>query len=365
MSHTRSVSTISSRPPEGVSAVGSGQPQPGDSIDLLSRPLRSKHQRNASALPSPAPARSQPTNTVRSEDSAPQTHNKLPAKASVPKAAFDTFRQHYSPRTPSVPTPAKPLTLNSSRPGDANHRNEAAEPRLQDELLQLALVYQHSSKTLKDFEHSVQCELNLAAARLQKQQQDVSALEADHQKQVNAVAISTWLLDSERTLNRRKIEDLSFCLNELASIDEEGGIYAQVMSEFDQWVDNTKLLPRSEGLDIWEVEGRYELHKLHTPGVSWHRKVDTCHERLKTCWMTLQAVGDDDADSGIGITLSTHGQLVSTMMLELLSAKDVVDKLCYIREQNLLQTLENAVDALEETQVGEHRKGVWSSVESG
>jgi hypothetical protein len=359
-SHARSASSISAKPRVPAGTAAAPNTQAGTRTDLPPSSTRLSHQRTVSALPAQTHNRSQSSSVAeKAVSTASLTSGVKPIRPTgVSRPAFNTFQQHFSPRKQSVSSQGRPSSADAK---DVSQHGQPGESPLQDEILQLALVYQHSSETLAQFETSARQKVDVAATKLRKEQEEVTALESRHQQKINATALSKWLLKSETMPVRVKIEDLSFCLNEIANIDQKGQPFDQVMAEFGRWL---QIVQSSATPSTWQLESTLGSHKLRTPGETWKDANSACYQRLQTCQALLQAIGDADPQSAIGTVIATNHELVSIMMEKLSTAREIVSKFSNLQQQAMTLVLEEAISSVGVSQNMEGRNGLWRSCET-
>ena len=360
-SHTRS-----------SSAVTSGLPRPRHTSVAQNIGDSRLQYRSGGPGQGRAPSAFTPSNHNRSQSTSTLSKNGLVAgnvpssraseKGTLRRPAFNTYQQHFSPQKPQ-PVAQSQVKLDDQESGPGSSREAQYTARLQDELLQLSLVHQHSSKSLKEFARSVEQKLELASRKLCEEREVVSALEAKRQRHINALVLLDWLNAEAETPSERKIQDLSFCVNELADMCAEGQTIDQVMAEFDQWQRQTYKTIQLQSNDQLNWNDSADMCAIARPGPTWMHKADECSKRLELCQRTLEGLGEAEPESGIGTMLVKNRQLTCVLLQKLRTAQTTVDAVMAHQERWLSSSVGAALDEVSGVGSNAVRRAIWSSFE--
>ena len=331
-----------------------------------SQSAKSAHQRSGSTVTKPLHNRSQSINVSKASVADERTvHSVRPTgKLTVPKPSFNTYQQHYSPQYPQQPARQQHSKVDAIDPNSHPTKEARYFSRLQGELLQLSLVHQRSIYTLNDYERSVKNHIDVNTRKLRKEAEVVSVLEAEHQKHVNALALQNWLDGEETGSKERKLQDFSFCINELAVLSTDGQLFNQIMDEFAQWLRKAQTVMKILSNDTTDLANDDDIVlSLDRPGAPWRQGVDECVGRLELCQRLLQDMGEVDVASGIGIVISRHRELASVMLGKLQTAQNIVDAVSATRQQWMTKALAAFIAEVRTDDANIQRKGIWSKLE--
>ncbi|RMY71129.1 hypothetical protein D0864_10720 [Hortaea werneckii] len=154
------------------------------------------------------------------------------------RPAFNTFQQHYSPAKSALPKPPIPMSRASSAAvagaeEDANITAEVARQQL--ELLQLSLLHQESTETLREYERSAQKKLSRKQVKLRKDHEAIRSIEMEQQRVANLKALDAWCHDP--ALLTEHLHVLNKMYNELAAFIEQGSRYYWLADQFESWIE--------------------------------------------------------------------------------------------------------------------------------
>ena len=284
--------------------------------------------------------------------------------ASTVKPSFNTYQQHYSPQKLRPLLELPPKKANPRERSNADPREATYVSRLQDELLQLSLVHRRSAQTLNNFERDVKVKLGLRTIELRQEQVAVANLEAEYQQKLDALALLNWLQDEKAGTKERKVQDLSFCINELATLSREGRLFEQVMTEYSQWLAKAqRVMARLSMNTMLLGKADDDMLFLDPPETPWRRGIDECSTRLELCQKLLMGLGDAEPDTGIGIVLGRHQQLATVLLDKLRTAQDIIDVVIAFQEQFRSHALSAALNIAAAEERNDQRKGIWSMLE--
>ena len=289
-------------------------------------------------------------------------------KVGLPRPAFSTYQQHFSPQKAQLRPQLHPTKTNSLGQNAVAPKEGWYVWRLQDELLQLSLVHMSSERTLYDFERSVNEKLALAAHELNEEREEVFALETEYQKSVNALALFNWLQDVNPQLKESKVQDLGFCIRELTELSGDGCLFEQLMTEFGQWLENAQKMLTMLSKDTTSLESDNDNDSvlfLSPPGVSWWQRIDECSTRLAFCQNLLTGLGEAEPYTGIGIVLSRHQQLTAVMLDKIHTAQDIINAVTASQEQFRSQALNAVLNDAAAEDPNDDRNGIWSMLGRG
>ena len=345
----------------------SALPQPQRRPSVASH--KHSHSTTASSLPRPLTASvatsvSQRAGIPRTSfHSARETHQR--SESSV-NPTFNTYQQHYKPQKSHPKPRLQQAEAHHAEQGIADTQEVQYTSRLQAELLQLSLVHRQSVRTFQEFERSVDEKLGIAARKLRKEREVVSTLEAEYQNKVNALTINNWLKAQGTSSGGRKVEDLSFCVAELADLSGNDGLFAQLMLCFDQWLEKAQRSIATLSEERLNLEDGYDNPvSVDRPGLLWQHWVDECFTRLELCQRLLHGVGDAGPDSGIGLVLDRHRKLTLVMLNKLRTAKDIIAAVSLSQHQSNTKALAVAINKVTLEDGNGKRKGIWSVLKPG
>jgi hypothetical protein len=183
----------------------------------------------------------------------------------MPKPAFNTYQQHYSPAKSALPKPGLPASR-SSRPGTSSGEGEEISLEValeQIELLQLSLLHQASAKTTRSYEASARHKLGRMHAKLQKEYEAIQAHEQENRRLTNLAALETWCPDP--ALLAEHLQILSRVVSDLRGMTDPASRYAEVVHAFDEWATYAEAVLLHEGAPAGFIEALPESWRsVHT-----------------------------------------------------------------------------------------------------
>ena len=225
-------------------------------------------------------------------------------------------------------------------------------------------MHRRSAQTLNNFERDVKVKLGLRTIELRQEQVAVANLEAEYQQKLDALALLNWLQDEKAGTKERKVQDLSFCINELATLSREGRLFEQVMTEYSQWLAKAqRVMARLSMNTMLLGKADDDMLFLDPPETPWRRGIDECSTRLELCQKLLMGLGDAEPDTGIGIVLGRHQQLATVLLDKLRTAQDIIDVVIAFQEQFRSHALSAALNIAAAEERNDQRKGIWSMLE--
>jgi hypothetical protein len=233
--------------------------------------------------------------------------------------------------------------------------------RLRDELLQLSLVHRDSTRTMQAFENSVVQQLQNSSVKVRKEAEAVAALEAAFRERVNALAICHWLDNQDTNASERRVEDLSFCINEIAEISKPTSEYSLCLSEFDRWLAKVQNAMKAPHEADSETQHFDSLLLIDSIGLGWSKGVRTQMERLELCQQLLQNLGEPPQNSSLAPVLSKHQQLARVKLEKLVVAQNIVGVVSDHQRRLKHQALRTATDEVVRGSHHSSRNGLWSS----
>ncbi|KAK5126696.1 hypothetical protein LTR85_009630 [Meristemomyces frigidus] len=291
--HTRtsSTSTTATSVADKRTSVGKPRPRP-PSID-------SSLRTHAPSAPSPA----SPASSTTSRRSITRKQMLPPARPT-----FATYQQHYSPAKSALPKPPLPLT----RPARSATVTEEDLPmtfeinKQQIELLQLSLLHQASTKTMREYEASAKRKLGRKQAKLRKDYECIRAIEMEQQRVANLTALDVWC--HEPALLAEHLQILSKVYAEVSALAEEGSRYAHLVARFEVWVHGAESAANRSGF----VEALPpEWHKAHTSIALRSRSLQRDFEMLPP------APQSEERPSSLEMLISSCKELLDGMLKEL------------------------------------------------
>ena len=276
------------------------------------------------------------------------------------KPQFSTYQQHFSPKkAPKAPT----ISAAHHEPGD--EIQEASTPRvirLQNELLQLQLLYISSCQTLPQQERNVKLRLNRRFDLLVEDHRAIAAQEQDYCAGASHVALQQWLIAPQPWSGSERIQLLSRCVQDLGDLTGSRGRFTAAMEQFEAWfqVMILTLDARSDGIAS-EHGGDVSVPPLSQ---DWHDSVSVLTGKLERLNEILKSLGQANANIGLGQVLDSHKLLLSNLLQELESSCRIV-KLVLEKERKWIgssigEILEETKNPTGSHQVVASRKGIWN-----
>lgn len=227
------------------------------------------------------------------------------------RPSFSTYQQHYSPAKSALPKPPLP----SARPPKptAPVPEEELPPmtfevaKQQIELLQLSLLHQAATKTMREYEVSAKRKLGRKQAKLVKEQEIIKALELEQQRVVNLTALEAWCADPP--LLAENLQILSKVYTELSTAVEEASRYSQLATAFESWIAADADAAHSNFVEALPPE----WHKAHT---SLALRLRSLQRELETLPPPVPAANGAPSSSLEILILCCRG-LLSGMLREL------------------------------------------------
>ena len=223
-----------------------------------------------------------------------------------PKAAFNTFQQHYSPAKQSLPKPPVPASKTTrTQPLLAEDEPVSFDiAKQQIELLQLSLLHQASAQCNTEYTASAKRKLGRKHAKLRKEYESIRATELVHQRALNLAALESWCSDPAMLVENLQI--LSLVYSDLESLTEEGSRHAELVKTFERWIEDAQ---QKTSLDF--VNGLSdEWHNAHSSKVL---KLRSIQRNLNV----LRPSERSDDTSALNIVLKGCKSLVDGLLKEL------------------------------------------------
>ena len=298
------------------------------------------------------------------------------------KPQFAAYQQHFSPRKP-VPTLGNSANRslearhgpnfrsNSSQVSSVDERNIQADLpaqviRIQDELLQLQLLYDGSQDSLQKSQHRSNAELERQFIALQADATRLHAEEEAYSISFNTAAVLKWL-DHWDGGGGKEARALSQLISDIDDLTRFEGRYARVMAEFETWFDAMlQAVKRRSGDSEAEAGGHASFGLLIQPlGHGWRDEVAVLLRKLGAFSQTLDILGTATSGSRVQCILSTERLFVDNLLGELELATAI--------EATALRRQQTWIDSSVETLLDEHgsmnppmncndhRRGVWAT----
>ncbi|KAF2771031.1 hypothetical protein EJ03DRAFT_325829 [Teratosphaeria nubilosa] len=270
-----------------------------------------------------------------------------------PRPAFNTFQQHYSPAKSGLPKPPIPNGKSIKAPALVTTEEtpmsfEASKQQI--ELLQLSLLHQSGLKTLREYESSAQHKLSKKQSKLRKEFEAIRELEMEQQHIANLTSLDTWCPDS--ALLAENLQILSKVHTELSALTEPESRYANLVSMFEAWTQQTEV----ESMPIF----------LDSLPPDWHKSHTSLALRLRALQRDVELLPPpppaeaSSSPSSVAVLLLSSRQLLDNMLREL----EMMTKL----EKELLERektrIEEEIDAIDyESVVSSDWTPAWRSVQ--
>lgn len=363
-SHARSQSSSTLGIPRPAASNATSRYGPTSSIPAAATPTaahaRSQSVATSKPLPTTQVQRLQPPN--QSLARAPSQSLKPPTKYKLPSS---TSQQDL----------ASPRSLQASKPGPENTRlaqsqslsqsqlsTTARAPsfsRLEDELLQLAAVYQDSHASLQQFQLSVKHKLEASESALRAEEDIVRASEEQRQADINAEALWKWLHNSEHNLDRRRVQDLSFCVSELSDLNAGQGLFNKCMRDFEAWLGQARDILHQQ-----TPQAPPSAQFVEPIDPLWEHNVHELEARLEVCEHLLLQLHDpepeDGADSALVFALRRLHCLTKAMKESLAESQSISAAVLAAQQAWVTDTLATIVSTGDDGGDVIPRRGVWS-----
>lgn len=262
--------------------------------------------------------RSNPALTHQQSRSSDTILEKQPGKRSLgaqdclhsgARPQFSTYQRHFTPRKQNFQhEPAKQPESTTQTGIDFNHIMA-----LQDELLQLQLMFLSSRQTLKAWTES-------GFRKVKEQQEkhiqdacDVKLMMQSQQDLINGAALQDWLAKDRDQQWLKKVESLSQCVQTLTDLTQPYERLSDVANQFDTWYQTTTdiLSGRSGGSQ------EKEFQCIRALGQPWAETLAALVQAFGSCLRNLERLGGGDGSSGLGLVLDGYTRLNKTVLQEL------------------------------------------------
>ncbi|RMZ87911.1 hypothetical protein DV736_g4863, partial [Chaetothyriales sp. CBS 134916] len=230
-----------------------------------------------------------------------------------PKPALATGQQH--PNFPNLlPDARSSSTARPNRSGPSSEMS-SCPGRLRDELLQLSLVHARSHETLEQYTSCARSKLEARAARIKREEVDVSALEAKRQEGLNISGLFDWVGKLHPYSASEQVRNLSFAIQQLATLTHPNGDFTHFVEEFDKWLNDSE-----DCIDLptdGTVLNHADVSSSKGLDASWEQSVEALKTRVCFCQTAFRQAGPLDERSAIGKIISGHTQLADAVMHQL------------------------------------------------
>ena len=295
---------------------------------------------------------------------------------------FAAHQQHFSPRKPA-PTSSHGANRSSDSRDGPNMRSNSSQlslvgekdiqadlpvhlVRIQDELLQLQMLYDGSQDSLQSFQHHTDAELGRQFIALQADATRLDEEEGIYSASFNTAAVHTWL-DQEESGGVRKAQALSQLINDIDDLTRFDGRHARVVAEFEKWLDGMLQAAKRRSGDLEaDAVGHASSGLLVQPlGPGWCDEVALLLRKLGTLSQILDDLGTATSGSRVQSTLSTEKLFVDNLLGELNHAT-AIEAAALRRQQTWIDSaVENLLDeqgnVLPPMNRSEPKEGVWAT----
>lgn len=258
-----------------------------------------------------------------------QTTSEKP-KVTASKPQFSTYQQHFSPKKVSK-TSAPPMsggrndqrcsanavseaTKTYSRLADETGGLQAQTSRLQDELLQLQLMYDSSHCQQKKYLQNIMQKFEVQFAALSRDHRALTSQEHAYDTRSNCAALQQWLGEGDMT-GPGKLQTLARCIQEVATLTAPEGKLCMAMEQFEAWFERMIVTSNSRTSGTALPENHDVL--VSPLGKEWHDLVAVLHSKLDHCDRVLHSLGSATEGSGVAMVLDAHKMLVGNLRQEL------------------------------------------------
>lgn len=388
--HARSLSTASATArrvaaSEATNALHGHSQASSRKADFTSAPASAVHSRTLSVAARPKPDTHSRTLSAASKTSpdSRNLHGPIPKPArpvskvaptvsgrpSLKKPEFNTYKQYYSPKKTPLGPPGTPAPVRALA-GSASHSEGSAERRrLQDELLQLALLNDTSDSTLQAYEESITSQLTARSDYLKQQLQTLESLEGERQVKVNVHAVDSWLdarkePHSSTSAGPNRLLILAHSIRDLREVTERGGPLEIAMQQFDEW----QVRAGVRNVNDAGHEGPSEASSgFLTPlDPQWSASITSVRNRVQICAESCANLEGAPASSSIGLSIGMHSRLANEILREIAICREVES---LILRQERARTEAAITQALAEAESqgntelkhANGRRGIWET----
>jgi hypothetical protein len=338
-------STPSASPLRQSSLASQAVPPPGTREPSVSSGIVVNHRRSKSS------------NTLLERESIKLLPSARDRPGSIARPQFSTYQQHFSPKkqTPQIATaniPESPSTVANSE--------LACFRALQDELLQLQLLYLPSGRTLEAWRESGQTNIS---QRQRRHNQEVAQLRAMGQHQqdcINAAALQDWQSGNGGTRSSTKVEALSQCVQLLTDLIRPHERFSGVVVQFEVWYKRTKSILEercagSLGLDVRFIEPLPQ---------TWADALPALTRYFEQCTEGLNALGSASNSSGLALVLEGHKRLARNLLNEVHAMMGIHASVIQMEDDWIKQRVSEMVDTKEvrSTSHGSPRCAAWETM---
>jgi hypothetical protein len=252
------------------------------------------------------------------------------AKLTVGKPQFSTFQQHFSPKPPSeAPVPpvsgcrsgqqqsssALPETMTSyAGPGGDVTSQQAQTSRLQDELLQLQMIYGSCASQQKIYLENTMKKFKEQFAALSRDDRALAAQERAYYTRVNSVAIHQWLEDGNLS-SSEKIQTLAQCIHDVATLTAPEGRVCIAIGQFETWFQRMTLISNRRSLGVALTD--YQDALIIPLGQEWRDLIAILQRKLDHISRVLDNLGSAQEGTSLAMVLDAHKLFVGNLRQEL------------------------------------------------
>lgn len=277
----------------------------------------------------------------------------LNTKLARTRPQFSTYQQHFTPKR--VP---KALTEDVKDPhleGDPSHSVSIETSQLQDELLQLSLIYTSAHLAKREWEQNAKKQMQRQFKRIVRQSEEQAFTEQTQQTHHNLDTLQQWLNQGSHPPTE-KLEVLSQYIRDIKNLMRSDGKAMYVIKTFQEWL--SLVTSATDSKDDQEVTSIDPLGSL------WKDQAQAAIQALEHCQRQLQKLGPTDITGAIGKTLDYHAKIATQTIAELNLMLEVEGMtLEYVREYTTRAITEILVLAESELLPSETpRKGIWNTI---
>ena len=250
--------------------------------------------------------------------------------------------------------------------------------RLQDELLQLSVVYEKSAATLQEYERSIRSQLRTKFEDVGKQFSALTSVQCDRQVRANAHAVSQWLENERRSegvalAGSETLLVLAHCLGDLQQVSKENGPLDVALKIFDEWCIYASSRRSTRNADDFlngvngDEEGCF-IRPIHAVAPQWSALVSSVQDGVTACAASLGELQRPPESSSIGLLIKMHSTLAEQILQEIKGCRSIEELI--VREER--EWIETAVEAALQDLELRHtvnassagvRRGIWEARE--
>jgi hypothetical protein len=193
--------------------------------------------------------------------------------------------------------------------------SQAQTSRLQDELLQLQMMYASSSSQEKIYLENTMKKFKGQFSAMSRDDRALAAREHAYTTRVNSVALRQWLSDGDLSSCSGKIQTLAQCIHDVATLTAPEGKLCIAIEQFETWFQ--RMVQRSNRRSLGA--GFLDRHDalIGPLDQEWHDLIAILQGKLDHIGRVLDDLGSGREGSSLAIVLDAHKLFVGNLRQEL------------------------------------------------